>query len=51
MKTKEKIAITIDVNLFKELTRLRETQAVNISGFINNAVAAALRVKEAPCEK
>lgn len=42
MTTKKKLAITIDKGLYEKLQQLRETKAVNISGFINNAVAAAL---------
>ena len=42
MKSKERISFTVDVEVIKQLKELKETECLNISQFVNNAIIAYL---------
>lgn len=43
MKVKERITITLDKEVVEKLHELRATCAINVSGFINNAIVKYLQ--------
>lgn len=43
MKSRERITITLSKELVEKLKAMRETCAINVSGFINNAIVKYLQ--------